>query len=61
MFSQPNYGIDITEINNGGIVSTKWLRIIAQAANNFNKKIYWIPITTDELKKAPQLVQNPGY
>ena len=61
VFSQPNYGIDITEINNGGIVSTKWLRIIAQAANNFNKKIYWIPISTDELKKAPQLVQNPGY
>ena len=26
-----------------------------------DKKFYWVPITRDEMNKAPQLVQNPGY
>ncbi len=26
-----------------------------------DKKFYWVPISSDEMKKAPQLVQNPGY
>jgi starch-binding outer membrane protein, SusD/RagB family len=60
-FSQPNYGIDITEVNDGGTRTTTWSRIIAQEPNNFDEKIYWIPIATDELKRAPQLEQNPGY
>jgi len=62
-FSQPNWGIDITQIDEGGTKTTTWSRIIVQDANakNFNKKIYWIPIATTEMKKAPQLIQNPGY
>ncbi len=33
-----------------------------QDARSFTeKKFYWIPIVTDEMKKAPQLQQNPGY
>lgn len=60
-YSQPNWGIDITEINDGGTITTTWSQIEAQAANKFNKKIYWIPIATTELKKAPNLIQNPGY
>ena len=26
-----------------------------------DKKFYWVPLTRDEINKAPQLVQNPGY
>ena len=26
-----------------------------------DKKFYWVPITRDEMNKAPQLVNNPGY
>ncbi|MDO9341149.1 MAG: RagB/SusD family nutrient uptake outer membrane protein, partial [Bacteroidales bacterium] len=60
-----NYGISITEVKDldAGTLTTKWKRIECQARNMtvFNDKIYWIPIATTELKKAPQLVQNPGY
>ena len=60
-----NYGIDITEVKDldAGTITTTWKRIECQARNMtvFNDKIYWIPIQTTELKKAPQLVQNPGY
>ena len=59
--SPPNWGIDIMEINDGGTITTTWTRIIAMQANNPNEKMYWIPIATDELKKAPNLIQNPGY
>ena len=60
-----NYGIDITEVKDldAGTTTTTWKQIECQARNAavFNDKIYWIPIATSELKKAPQLVQNPGY
>ena len=26
-----------------------------------DKKFYWVPIARDEMNKAPQLQQNPGY
>jgi hypothetical protein len=29
--------------------------------NNVVEKMYWIPIESAELRRAPQLVQNPGY
>ncbi len=28
---------------------------------SFNRANYWLPITRDEVNKAPQLQQNPGY
>jgi len=60
-----NYGISVTEVKDldAGTITTTWKRIECQARNMtvFNDKIYWIPIQTTELKKAPQLVQNPGY
>jgi len=59
--SPPNYGIDIMEINDGGTITTTWTQIVAMQANNPNEKMYWIPIQTDEINKAPQLIQNPGY
>lgn len=36
-------------------------KIGVQGPNNFSQKLYWIPIPTSELQKAPQLIQNPGY
>ncbi len=60
--SPPLHGIDILEIKNlDGTYTTTWTRLVSQQANVPNKRMYWIPISTDEMKKAPQLVQNPGY
>lgn len=61
VLSQPSYGIDIVEVNNEGTTTTTWTRVVAQTANKPNEKMYWIPIETVELNKAPGLVQNPGY
>jgi hypothetical protein len=55
------YGVDITEINNDGTITTTWKRIQVQPENNFSEKLYWIPIPTSERNKAPQIEQNPGY
>ncbi len=33
----------------------------ADARSFTDKKFYWVPISRDEMKKAPQLQQNPGY
>ena len=41
--------------------TTTWQLISAQVPNKWVTSMYWIPIQTDELKKAPQLIQNPGY
>jgi hypothetical protein len=55
-------GMDIVETTNkdNGTVTTTWQLINCQDRQAV-KKMYWIPIPTDELKRAPQLVQNPGY
>ena len=53
-------GIDITETHQDGSVTTTWKQIVAQPRTAL-PKMYWIPISTDELNRAPQLVQNPGY
>ena len=54
--------MDIVETTNvdDGTVTTTWKLINCQDRNAV-KKMYWIPISTDELKRAPQLEQNPGY
>jgi hypothetical protein len=63
IFPTENYGMDITQIENldDGTITTTWKQIEVQEPNNMNAKCYWIPIETNELKKAPWLVQNPGY
>lgn len=53
-------GIDITEINEDGNISTTWKQILAEG-RSVDPKMYWVPIPTDEINKAPQLEQNPGY
>jgi hypothetical protein len=43
---------------------TKWIYNKADKADDrmfTDKKFYWVPLTRDEMNKAPQLVQNPGY
>jgi len=55
-------GIDILEVKNtDGTIVTTWKWIKAHADNTPSEKLYWIPIGTTEMKKAPQLEQNPGY
>ncbi|HTE23619.1 RagB/SusD family nutrient uptake outer membrane protein [Flavitalea sp.] len=54
-------GIEITETNTGGNAQTTWKRIVAQNRGPITNKMYWLPIMTVEVKKAPALQQNPGY
>lgn len=56
-------GIDIKETHNkdDGTVKTTWKQTNIQNRGPVQQKMYWIPIPMDELKKAPLLVQNPGY
>ncbi len=53
-------GIDITEITENNSVTTTWERIVAEE-RNVVPRMYWVPIPTDEINKAPKLEQNPGY
>lgn len=54
-------GIKIDEITVDGVTTTTWERIRVMPDNNVVEKMYWIPIESDELKRAPALKQNPGY
>lgn len=56
----PAMGVDILETEEDGVTSTTWQRILVQN-RSVEPKMYWVPIPNDEIKKAPQLVQNPGY
>lgn len=55
-------GMDIVEVKNldDNSITTTWQLIHVQDRNPL-KKMYWIPIPNEEMKKAPQLIQNPGY
>lgn len=53
-------GMDITETNVDGVISTTWQNITIEK-RVFEPKMYWIPISADELNRAPGLEQNPGY
>ena len=55
------FGVLIDEVKEDGVTTTTWRRIRAMPDNNVVEKMYWIPIATEELRRAPQLVQNPGY
>lgn len=60
-FAPMLYGVDIKEVTADGVTTTTWRKIQAAPERNFSEKLYWIPIEADELNRAPQLVQNPGY
>ena len=54
--------MDIVETKNmdDGTVTTICQLINCQN-RSLSKKMYWITIPNTEIKKAPQLVQNPGF
>jgi hypothetical protein len=56
-------GVDVVETNNldTGVRSTTWRQIFVQNRGPVSDKMYWFPIPIDEMNRAPQLIQNPGY
>lgn len=56
-------GMTITETIDQGLntSSTVWKEISVQSRKMNDDKLYWIPIPFDEISRAPQLSQNPGY
>lgn len=63
--TQPQYGVDITEVTDKRTspakVTTTWKYNQAMPNNIITNATYWLPITTTERQKAPQLLQNPNY
>ncbi|TCK85298.1 putative outer membrane starch-binding protein [Albibacterium bauzanense] len=61
----PQYGVDITEVTDKRQtpekVTTTWKYNQAMPNNVLINATYWLPITTTERQKAPQLLQNPNY
>jgi len=55
------YGISILEKTEDGVTTTTWTQVQCQPNNNFQEKMYWMPIAADEIRRAPQLQQNPLY
>ncbi len=53
-------GVDIVETNTNGNKETVFKQISVEQRQGL-LKMYWIPIASDELRKAPGLTQNPGY
>lgn len=54
-------GISIIQTTIDGETTTTWTKIRAMPDNNVVEKMYWIPIQSDELNRAPNLEQNPFY
>jgi hypothetical protein len=56
-------GVDIIQTTNidNNTSTTTWRRIMVQPRDGSNTKLYWVPIPIDEIQRAPQLTQNPGY
>lgn len=56
-------GVEIIETTeqSTGTVTTTWKQINVQNRGTVTNKMYWIPVPTVEINKAPQLEQNPGY
>ncbi|MBX3257099.1 MAG: RagB/SusD family nutrient uptake outer membrane protein [Chitinophagaceae bacterium] len=53
-------GMDITETITNGNSVTVWKQIPVETRQAL-QKMYWLPIASDEMRKAPQLEQNPQY
>jgi starch-binding outer membrane protein, SusD/RagB family len=56
-------GVDIIETHNldNDSRTTTWRQISVQNRGPVSSKMYWFPIPIDEMNRAPQLIQNPGY
>ncbi len=55
------FGMRIEHYDNGSKIWKYNKADRADARVFTNKKFYWVPIARDEMNKAPQLQQNPGY
>ena len=55
------YGTRIEHYDNGYTIWKSNKADLEDQREFKDKKFYWVPITRDEMNKAPQLVQNPGY
>jgi hypothetical protein len=56
-------GVDIIETYNqdSDVRTTTWRQIFVQNRGPVSDKMLWFPIPIDEMNRAPQLIQNPGY
>ena len=54
------YEMKIKQFDNGNM-EWKYDQSAKPDSRSFNVINYWLPISQDEMNKAPQLVQNPGY
>ena len=55
------FGMRIEQYDNGYTVWKYNLADKADARSFTDNKFYWVPLSRDEMNKAPQLQQNPGY
>lgn len=55
------YGTRIEHYDNGYTIWKSNKADLEDQRSFTDKKFYWVPITRDEMNKAPQLQQNPGY
>jgi starch-binding outer membrane protein, SusD/RagB family len=55
------YEMKIKQFTNGNFEWKLDLAARADARSWGNNKFYWVPLSRDEMNKAPQLQQNPGY
>lgn len=58
---EPVFGMRVEHYDTG---FHKWIYNKADKADDrmfTDKKFYWVPLSRDEMNKAPQIVQNPGY
>jgi len=60
-FDKDLYGVDITEVTEDGVTTTKWMQSYAAPKKVWHDKLYWFPIPRDEINRAPNLDQNPLY
>jgi hypothetical protein len=55
------YSTKIEHYDNGTTI-WRWNKSDLEDQRSFtDKKFYWVPLSRDEVNKAPQLQQNPGY
>lgn len=55
------YGMRIEHYDNGYTIWKYNKNDKADERTFTDKKFYWVPLSRDEMNKAPQLQQNPGY
>ena len=59
--SANGYGVDVRYVAQGTYNNPSFSPIVVDDGRTWVNKVYFVPITTDELNKNTALVQNPGY